>query len=67
VLRLHRTVAERKPGIATLFLFSPEDLDRLPDAPLPPAVRLLRDSCDARQLLSSTRSAVAEARAPRRH
>jgi DNA-binding NtrC family response regulator len=64
-LRLHRTVAERTPGIATLVLFRPEDVDRLPDAPLPPGVRLLSDPCDAGQLLSSARSAVAEARALR--
>jgi DNA-binding NtrC family response regulator len=65
-LRLHRTVAERAPGIATLILFRPQDVDRLPDAPPPPGVRLLRDPCDAVQLLSSARGAVAEARALRR-
>jgi DNA-binding NtrC family response regulator len=65
-LRLHRTFAERTPGIASLILFRPEDVDRLPDAPLPPGVRLLSDPYDAGQLLSSARSAVAEARALRR-
>lgn len=65
-LRLHRTLAERARGVATLILFRPDDLDRLPDAPLPPGVRLLSDPCDAGQLLSSARSAVAEARALRR-
>jgi hypothetical protein len=35
-LRLHRAATERTPGIASLILFRPEDVDRLPDAPLPP-------------------------------
>jgi len=65
-LRLHRAVAERTPGIASLILFRPEDVDRLPEAPLPPGVRLLSDPYDAGRLLSSARGAVAEARALRR-
>lgn len=65
-LRLHRALAERKPSIATIILFRPEDVDRLPDAPLPPGVRLLSDPYDAGLLLSSARRAVAEARALRR-
>jgi hypothetical protein len=35
-LRLHRAATERTAGIASLILFKPEDVDRLPDAPLPP-------------------------------
>ena len=64
-LRFHRNVAERIPGVATLILFTPEDVDRMEDAPLPPGVRLLREPYDVRQLLSVARSAVADARALR--
>ncbi len=64
-LRLARWVAERRPGVATLILFTPRDLGRMEDAPLPPGVRLLADPCDPRQLLSCARSAMAEASALR--
>lgn len=63
-LRLHRVIAERTPGVASLVLFRPEDVDGLPDAPLPSGVRLLKEPCDPRQLLSAAEAALGRARSP---
>ncbi|HEU4561358.1 MAG TPA: hypothetical protein VFS20_26125, partial [Longimicrobium sp.] len=62
-VKLHRRLAEKSPGIATVILFTLNDLDRLEDAPLPRGARIVMDGpYDLRHLLSAASDALAEAR-----